>query len=58
MIDWVEFYVDDELVHIDEIKPFSWTWDESNLIRREIKVKAHDPTRKYTIENIFVWKFF
>jgi len=58
MIDWVEFYIDGELQHIDSTRPFSWTWDEPEPLRHEIGAKAHDLTKKYTTRTINVWRFF
>ncbi len=57
-IDWVEFYIDGELQHIDYTRPFSWTWDEPEPLRHEIRAKAHDLTKKYTTQTINVWRFF
>lgn len=57
-IDWVEFYIDGELQHNDSTQPFNWMWDEPKPLRHEIKIKAHDPTKKYTTRTINVWKFF
>ncbi len=40
-VDKVEFYVDDELKHIDEDEPFEWLWDETVFGKHTIKVKGY-----------------
>lgn len=58
MIDWVEFYIDDELVHIDSTKPYTWMWTKTPSGIHEIKIKAHEPSKQYFNSRLIVWKLF
>ena len=50
----VEFYIDDELKHIDNTLPFSWTWNEFAFGTHEIMVKAYDAEENVATDKINV----
>jgi len=54
-IDRVEFYIDGELVGVDETLPYSYYWETANTNGgHEIKIKAYDKIRNYNEESIDV----
>ena len=59
-IDYVEFYVDNELKKTDNLVPYSWMWDEYTpfRIRHTIKVIAYDMKGNSEVKEVPVWKFF
>jgi len=57
-MDRVEFYVDDVLQTTDYTEPYSWTWDELELLFfYTIKVVAYDNAGNSAVDDIGVWKF-
>ena len=56
-IDYVEFYIDDELRHVDHVPPYIWLWDEqSMLLIYELKVVAVDFAGNKCTDKIQVWR--
>jgi len=45
-IEKVEFYIDEDIKHIDYNHPYSWTWDEFSFGRHKIKVVAYGGEEK------------
>ncbi|HID24916.1 MAG TPA: hypothetical protein EYP23_00395 [Thermoplasmata archaeon] len=52
----VEFYLDDDLKHVDKDEPYMWSWDKGALWRHTIKVVAYDNTGNSAEDEVKVWK--
>ena len=58
-IDKIEFYVNDELKATDSTEPYSWTWDEQEILfLYKVKVIAYDNEGNSAEDDINVWKIF
>lgn len=59
VINKVEFYIDDELKHLDTVKPYRWMWHEKTLFKFQylVKVIAYNGAGKKASAEIEVWKF-
>ena len=57
-IDYVEFYIDNDIKATITSEPFSWNWNERIFGRRLIKVKAYNLEGMCVSKDITVWKFF
>jgi len=59
-MDCVEFYIDDELLAIDNTTPYTILWDERsfNNFKHTLKVVAIDLEDNSACAEIDVWKFF
>lgn len=57
-MDYVEFYIDNELKYTDHNPPWEWTWKEHYSFKRmKITAKAYDNAGNSADDEIFVWKF-
>ncbi len=54
-IDEVEFYIDNQLVSIDQEEPYNWYWSNPLSGWHEIKIVAHRNNDKIKVEKqVFV----
>ncbi|OYT29733.1 hypothetical protein B6U98_01525 [Thermoplasmatales archaeon ex4572_165] len=56
-IEKIEFYLNDELMHIDDVFPYEWFWDDTSFGRFEVKIKAIDNTGIISENEMIIWKF-
>ena len=55
----VEFYIDDQLKSVDYTEPYSWSWEDKQLLfLYTIKVKVFDNKGNNIYDDIRVWKLF
>jgi len=58
-IDYVEFYIDNELQSVDSQEPYEWLWRRGTLFQfqQTITAKAYDTTGNYSTDILGVWRF-
>ena len=56
-IDRIEFYLDDELIAVDDHFPYEWTWDDASFGKHKISIKAVDKVGEKTENEMIIWKF-
>ena len=57
-IQYVEFYVNHQLLHVDENEPFSWFWNEPAFFKQHLKIVAYDSADYTKSKELIVRKFF
>jgi hypothetical protein len=57
-IQYVEFYLDDNLVETVVDEPFEWIWDDNDFFRHSVKVVAYDYIDNPIEDEMIIWKFF
>jgi hypothetical protein len=53
----VEFYVDEELMHIDNETPYTWNWSSSPLGKCRLEVIGYDDFGRSSSANLTVWRY-
>jgi len=56
-IEKVEFYVDDELMAVDVMEPYSWKWNMTSFSSHTLKVTAFNTNETSASDEMTVWKF-
>lgn len=56
-IEKIEFYLNDELMHFDEVFPYEWFWSDTSFGRFAVKIKAIDNTGIISENEMIIWKF-
>ncbi len=56
-IDYMKFFIDDELKHIDEDSPYEYEWNEISFFRHKIKVLVSINGEEDLYTERMVWKF-
>lgn len=57
-IDRIEFYINDDLILVDDVFPYEWLWNQNSFGLYNIKIIAVDSTGNLAENNMKVWKFF
>lgn len=57
-IQYVEFYIDNNLMDTIEESPFEWMWDEKEFFKQTVKVIAYDNQNNIAEDELTIWKFF
>jgi outer membrane protein assembly factor BamB len=53
----VEFFIDDELRHIDVEEPYTWMWNEQTFFRHTLKTIAHTKDNTSATKEQEIWIF-
>jgi len=56
-IEKIEFYLNDELIHFDDVFPYEWFWSDTSFGRFVVKIKAIDNTGIISENEMIIWKF-
>lgn len=56
-IDNVMFYIDNNLMNVDNESPYAWVWEEKTFGQHTIKVVAYDLAGNCNSDQLIVWKF-
>jgi hypothetical protein len=56
-IDYIKFFVDNELKHTDYESPFQWEWNEISFSKKTLKVIASISSEENLFTERIVWKF-
>ena len=57
-IERIEFYLNDELQHIDDEFPYEYFWDEHSFGRYQLKIRSIDTIGNYSEKQMIIWKIF
>ncbi len=57
-IDYVDFYLNDELTYTDTTYPYAWEWTKSGFFKNTVTITMVDNTEKSSQQTILIWKFF
>jgi len=56
-IEKIEFYVDDEMISVDDVFPYEWLWSGPSIGRFKIGIKAVDNVGNVAENEMTVWRF-
>ena len=54
----IEFYLNDELMYVDDAFPFEWQWSDSSFGKYTLRIIASDTVGNQAEKGMTVWKFF
>lgn len=57
-INYVEFYLNDELTYTDTTYPYEWAWTKRGFFRNIVTITMYDNTDKSSQQSILIWKLF
>jgi len=55
-IDYIYFYLNDELVHADDSEPYEWHWGETKAGKYTVKVVGSDSEGESFSDEMVIWK--
>lgn len=57
-VEKVEFYLNNNVQHIQTESPYIWSWDTPSFFRHNIKIVAYYDGNQQVSNEVVVWKFF